>query len=126
MNADDFQTNSTIWLRKDYVVVGVRQEYGYLCTIADKALFAGLVQCFIIEEASYETVSKIMGNPFQYGFVVSSKSGTTKIQGSELKSRDFETVYRSIQYVTRMKVRDIIDDFVKSPVKNITSTTSVQ
>lgn len=25
-----------------------------------------------------------------------------------------------------MKVRDIIDDFVKSPVKNITSTTTIQ
>jgi hypothetical protein len=25
MNADDFQTNSTIWLKKDYVVVGVRE-----------------------------------------------------------------------------------------------------
>jgi hypothetical protein len=39
----------TLWLKKDYVVMGVREEYGYLCSIVDKPLFAGLAQCFIIQ-----------------------------------------------------------------------------
>lgn len=57
VNADELHSNMTIWLKKDYVVMAVRQEYGYLCTIVDKPLFAGLVQCFVIQDDSYDEVA---------------------------------------------------------------------
>lgn len=49
LDAESLQSNMTLWLKKDYVVMGVREEYGYLCSIVDKPLFAGLAQCFIIQ-----------------------------------------------------------------------------
>lgn len=74
LNAQDLHSNMTIWLKKDYVVMGVRQEFGYLCTIVDKALFAGLAQCFIIDENSYDKVTKNINMKFKYGFIVSAKN----------------------------------------------------
>ena len=53
LNAADFESNMTFWLRRDAVVIGVRIKYGHICTLTEKHLFKGLVQCFIIEEASY-------------------------------------------------------------------------
>lgn len=38
----------------------------------------------------------------------------------------FEEIYRTLEYTTRMKVKDIIDGFMDHPVKNITSSTTVE
>lgn len=62
--------------------MGVRQEYGHLCTLVDKALFAGLTQCFIIDEEYYNNVAEILGMKFEYGFVVSGLKGENKVQGN--------------------------------------------
>jgi hypothetical protein len=40
--------------------------------MVDQALFAGLTQCFIIDENYYEDVTKILGAKFQYGFIVTT------------------------------------------------------
>lgn len=92
LNAQDLQSNMTIWLKKDYVVMGVRQEYGYLCTIVDKSLFAGFAQCFIIDDSAYDEVTKNINMKFKYGFIVSAKNTpgeSTKVQGNEIKTLRF-------------------------------------
>jgi len=63
-----------------------------LCTIVDKPLFAGLAQCFIINEKEYEEVTKNVNMKFKYGFIVSAKStesGSTRVQGNDIKTLRF-------------------------------------
>lgn len=82
----------TLWLKKDYVVMGVREQYGYLCTIIDKPLFAGLAQCFVIDEESYEQVTDNIKMKFKYGFIVAAnntRDSRSKVHGNEIKTLDF-------------------------------------
>jgi len=88
-----------------------------------------MAQCFIIDEKDYEKVTENVRIKFKYGFVVSAKNhqnGTTKVNGNELKSLDFEQIYRTLEYTTKLKVKDIIDDFIDHPVKNLTGSVDVQ
>lgn len=87
-----------------------------------------MTQCFIIKKDSYEKVTQNIKLKFEYGFIVSAKNnlnGTTKVNGNDIKSLNFEDIYRMLEYTTKLKVKDIIDDFMDYPVKNITSSTSV-
>jgi hypothetical protein len=38
------------WIKKNFVVIGVREKYGHICAIALSTFFRGLTQCLIIKE----------------------------------------------------------------------------
>lgn len=40
----------TVWLSKDMVVLGVVEDYSYVCGVAEKTLFRGHVRCLIISK----------------------------------------------------------------------------
>jgi hypothetical protein len=41
------------WVKKGYVLIGVREAYGHFCAIAQSTLFRGLSQCLIAKEDEY-------------------------------------------------------------------------
>ena len=53
LGKEEFVGNTTMWLKKDYTIMGVRQNYGHLCAISLNTLFRGLLQCFIVKDEAY-------------------------------------------------------------------------
>jgi predicted secreted protein len=58
----------SLWLVKDSIVLGVREAYAHLCSIAEKSLFRSRMRCLIIEEEGYEDLSKYINAEFDIGF----------------------------------------------------------
>lgn len=50
---DEFLQTMTVWIKKNFVIIGVRERYSHMCSIAISKFFRGLTQCFIIKEDSY-------------------------------------------------------------------------
>lgn len=51
---DEFLQTMTAWIKKNFVIIGVRERYSHMCSIALSKFFRGLTQCLIIKEESYE------------------------------------------------------------------------
>jgi hypothetical protein len=51
--------------------------------------------------------------------IVYANKTSGKIQGNDIKTLDFAANYRSLEFSTRMKVKEIIDDFLENPVKGL-------
>ena len=60
LNKEEFISNTTIFLNKNFVVIGVREQYSHFCTLALNNFYRGLTHCFIIKDEDYEEASKQM------------------------------------------------------------------
>lgn len=60
LGKEDFLSNTSVWLNKNFVVVGVREKYGHFCTLSLNVFFRGLIRCLIIRESDYEAVSSAL------------------------------------------------------------------
>ena len=59
----------TLWLSKDFVVVGIREKYSHYCSIAEKNIFRSYTTCMIIEDEGYEELSEFLKSSFDVGFL---------------------------------------------------------
>lgn len=50
LSAEDFNSNMTLWLHKDSIVLGVREDYAHICGLAEKTFFRGIVRCLVISK----------------------------------------------------------------------------
>lgn len=53
LSKDEFISNTSIFLSKGFVVMGVREQYSHFCTLALSNFFRGLTHCFILKEEDY-------------------------------------------------------------------------
>ncbi len=60
LNQTEFLNTMGVWLKKNYVFIGVRQRYGHYCAISHTAFFRGHTQCVIVKDEDYEKVSKLL------------------------------------------------------------------
>lgn len=60
----------TVWLSKDMVVLGVVEDYSYVCGVAEKTLFRGHVRCLIISKEGQAELKEFMKIDFKVGFIV--------------------------------------------------------
>jgi hypothetical protein len=102
LGKEDFLTNTSAWLGKNFVVVGVREKYGHFCTMSLNVFFRGLIRCLIVSEADYESITGALNMQFEYGFASAERmvNGSRKITGQIFQSGDFEEVYLATEYVT--------------------------
>lgn len=86
------------WIRKGYVLIGVRERYGHFCAIAQATLFRGLTQCLIVKEDDYEGVSAALKMDFDYGFgcYETNEQVKERIAGRNFRSTQYEDVFQSI------------------------------
>lgn len=101
LSKDEFISNTSIFLSKNFVVMGVRQKYGHICTLALASFFRGLAHCFILKEDDYEATSKQLNMQFDIGFVCYERfvNGTKKVSGNNFNSPNFEDIYLTAEYV---------------------------
>lgn len=64
LNAEDFVSNTSALLTKNFVVIGVREKYSHFCTLAMNNFFKGLAHCFIVSEDQYEAAQTKMNFKF--------------------------------------------------------------
>jgi hypothetical protein len=65
---DDFIQTMAAWIKKGFVLIGVRERYGHFCAIAQASLLRGLTQCLIVKEDEYEAVGAALKMDFDIGF----------------------------------------------------------
>lgn len=80
----------TVWLRKDFVVLGVRKAYSHVCGIVEKPMFVDACRCLIIADSDASQLEKDMKIEFKEGFIVrlkrDPKTRTTENTGVNLDS----------------------------------------
>lgn len=61
---------------------------------------------------------------FDIGFVCYERfvNGTKKVSGNNFNSPNFEDIYLTAEYQTRLKSKLVIDDFFDKPIKSIEGT----
>ena len=76
-------------------MIGVRESYGYFCTLALSSFFRGLTHCLIVKDSDYEETSKALNMEFEIGFICAEKivDGVKKITGKNFKNTKYEDVY---------------------------------
>jgi len=79
------------WVKKGYVLIGVREAYGHLCAIAQNTLFRGLSQCLIAKEDEYEAIGTALKMQFNFGFACyeTNEDVKDKIAGRNFKTTDY-------------------------------------
>lgn len=53
LNKDEFLPTLGVWLKKNFVLIGVRQKYAHYCALSLATFFRGLTHCLIIQEDDY-------------------------------------------------------------------------
>lgn len=64
LSKDEFLQTLSVWLKKNFVLIGVRQKYAHYCALSLNNFFRGLTHCLIIQEDDYEEVSKALKMEF--------------------------------------------------------------
>lgn len=64
LNKDEFIQTLAVWLKKNFVLMGVREKYSHYCALSLNHFFRGLTHCLIVKEDQYEAVSKAMNMEF--------------------------------------------------------------
>lgn len=57
LKKDDLLQNMGVWMKRNYVMIVVREKYGHICSIALSSFFRGLTQCLIVNDEDYKEVS---------------------------------------------------------------------
>ena len=70
LNAEDFKSNMTVYMHKDFVILGVREEYSFLCGLTEKPMFMDNTRCLIIAEDEAHIVEQGLNIQFDVGFIV--------------------------------------------------------
>ena len=63
-----------------------------------------------------------MNIEFEYGFIVrleKNKDDKKESAGVKLSSLDYSLVYKDLDYATRIKMKEILDDFMDNPIKQV-------
>jgi hypothetical protein len=46
---DEFLQTLAVWLKKNFVIIGVREKYAHYCALSLNSFFRGLTHCLIVQ-----------------------------------------------------------------------------